>query len=502
MLGRRAKSSTQARDPPTPRFREQARSSLRYLADSKLRLCILTGTVVLLIAFFWSTVSTGAKKSNQTVVLKDGGIQVEEKVPNDLPSVTEAEPVSPVDSLPISPASPRIIMIPFLAQTNAATYRSMEFLKLMKEIHGVGNRKVLEPFIWVAPFNDTGFEEALKTLGKEEAEALVRHPKHRYRFIVGEEFHGLSRYFDLDPLKAWTGLEIERVEDVPNGIIEVDRLLILCGNKTEKRAFKPYRKPFKLHDKLYLKFKDMVCYDKQLQETCTLPSVKDARTIAIVPGFGHPAYECASGSPTATHLLANLDLFWSVRPHFRWAARLREKAEAFKKEKLNGRFISIHWRRGDKMIEEKFRAITPTRLASWISDIKKKYTSGGKPFTAVFLATNSGNPKDIEELQALAGLPVVLHPQTPDWRANIDDSIIEQILCTDSDYFIAAPSCWLFTSGFSRMVMDQREMRGVKDMSMYQYGPEPDARCNLASFKKMMASGGYNYKKKGKKPSS
>jgi hypothetical protein len=76
----------------------------------------------------------------------------------------------------------------------------------------------------------------------------------------------------------------------------------------------------------------------------------------------------------------------------------------------------------------------------------------------VFLATDCGTKWHIDYLKGL--LPIVRYPASGNWEDLLYESVIEQIICIKSDFFLAAPYRYTRCSSFSRWIIDERKLIG------------------------------------------
>jgi len=361
---------------------------------------------------------------------------------------------------------PLLIVVPYTAQLNAAASRYTEVLHLLKTVGSV-DRAIIEPLSWAAPFDDLKFEQTLKDVGANESMKYVRYASERKKLLLGQQFEGIGRYFDLSRLQSWLGASIVKYSAFGQGsIIDIDLMLVFC-DRVQPEFFRDYHK---VTENLTLRIWNRMCYDDIFNKTCKLPSVEEFRNIAIMPmKTGSSLYKCV-GPPVKKYygLMTNRTRWlYEARKYVRWSPRLYAKAYKFQQTHLPGKYVAAHWRRGDKLIEKAYSSVTPDRLARAIGDMIDA-AGGTSVVEYVFLATNSGSPDDVERLKRQLPLPIVTYPYPTQWQDSVDHSVIEQILCSEADWFLGAPSRWEATSAFTRFVMDERTLIGKGSRATFQ----------------------------------
>lgn len=162
----------------------------------------------------------------------------------------------------------------------------------------------------------------------------------------------------------------------------------------------------------------------------------------------------------------NVD-YWGIRSHLVYRDSLVKKADDFISTNMKGRkYLALHWRRGDRNHPE----VGKIREEIVDDEIKMKKllqhyiirpvlkALGKNKLEQVFISTNSGTRWHIDYLKEY--LPLVEHPQSNSWQEFEFDSVVEQIICTKSDYYISSPSSYDKCSSFSRWILDTRKLAG------------------------------------------
>jgi len=364
---------------------------------------------------------------------------------------------------------PRIFWMPILSQTNAAAYRILEFASLLKS--HITERTFVEPTLRLMPLNETAFETFIAKSDQHAQEAHVLRSANRTLFARGHRLEPIGRYFRHDMLRQWLSpISFESVSDLPSGVIEAE-LLIFCD--TANLKYEEYPQLFPISESTTLHFIRRRCYQDEFAASCSFPNVSASSPFIAVAYFWG-SFQCANPALKPKHrpkngkrpvvtLLQDMPSFWKARRGLlRWRPYLYKKAKSFMKNTIKGPYVAVHWRRGDKLVDNFYKRITPHRLAVLVNETLLNRSPSG---TAIFLATNSGSPRDLQELQSLLGLPIVRRPPSHDWTLAGEDSIIDQMLCVEADFFLGAPESWHVTSAFTRWIMDERKIVGKSDDS-------------------------------------
>lgn len=165
--------------------------------------------------------------------------------------------------------------------------------------------------------------------------------------------------------------------------------------------------------------------------------------------------------------------YWGIRSHLIYQDELTSKAREFIKANLNENYIAVHWRRGDRShpemgkvreetveSEKEMKARLDHYLIKPVQKILKRYG-----INKVFLATNSGTQWHIDYLKER--LPIVQYPHSYSWKNLEFDSVIEQLICAESFYYISSPYTYTRCSSFSRWIVDSRKLIGKAGRVMY-----------------------------------
>ena len=161
----------------------------------------------------------------------------------------------------------------------------------------------------------------------------------------------------------------------------------------------------------------------------------------------------------------NPDLdYWGVYKALVHSEHLMTAANDFIKANLNQKYVAIHWRRGDchpefglghgrkdVFDEKEMKKRIDHYLIKPVQKIMRK-----QKINKLFIATNSGNKQHLDYINQK--LPFIQYVPSGDWRDHQFESVIEQIICINSDFYISSPIDYERCSSFSRRIIDGRKV--------------------------------------------
>lgn len=166
--------------------------------------------------------------------------------------------------------------------------------------------------------------------------------------------------------------------------------------------------------------------------------------------------------------------YWEIRKHLQFNKDLIHKADSFISRNQLKKYIAVHWRRGDRVHpemttmseiivedKEKMKKLLDEYLVEPIQHIMED-----RGLNKVFLATNSGTKWHLDYLKKR--LPISQYPASGSWKMREKESIVEQIICSKSGFFLAAPFNYKHCSSFSRWIIDLKIISGNGDAVSHQ----------------------------------
>ena len=168
-----------------------------------------------------------------------------------------------------------------------------------------------------------------------------------------------------------------------------------------------------------------------------------------------------------------------LRAHLVFRDELRAAAAEFAARRLHGEpYIAVHWRRGDRTHPEmgaggraSYDAVAPPRLVRFVRRLLRRHPAARR----VLLLTNSGEAAERAALRAALPQLVEYDPGAvglpTGWAHAQHHSIVEQILGSTADAFLAGPHHFARLSTFARVVVEERELAGRVAGSTYFMQP-------------------------------
>ena len=185
--------------------------------------------------------------------------------------------------------------------------------------------------------------------------------------------------------------------------------------------------------------------------------------------------------------------YWEARRHLAFRDELWAEARAFAAEALGGEpFVALHWRRGDRTHPEMgqeggtaYAAVAPAAVIRHARRLLRLRPSARR----VLLLTNSGVVAELDELGA--ALPLVRYAPRgggggglgagTGWRTLQHDSIVEQILASLAEAFLAGPWDFEKLSTFARVIVEERVLLGQPANSTFYMQPHGKLVMQLES---------------------
>lgn len=323
----------------------------------------------------------------------------------------------------------------FPEQMNSYILLVMEMLLLAKQT----NRIFVFPLLHSHPRNNSKAENG--------------EMKHR-NFVLGKMFLPMENIFDQEILNKYIST------------LSYKDFLDISG-RTLDSLFSFNNRHFNLVDsygsKLYCQ---NIFSTKETEDVIKSPD----RFVGIT-GYQRGKYLVKSTSVWPEHQIND---YWEIRKHLQYRKEFIALADKFIKKRQLDKFIAVHWRRGDRVHPEmttlseiivndraKMKKLLDNYLINPIKEIMEK-----QHLQRVFLATNSGTKWHLDYLKRQ--LPIVLYPPSGSWRNREKEAIVEQVICSKADFFLAAPFNYQRCSNFSRWIIDTRIVEGRGDSISYQ----------------------------------
>jgi len=344
-------------------------------------------------------------------------------------------------------------------QFNSYMFLIMEVILLAKKL----NRVFVLPYIYSQPRNS-----ALCETGELD-------PK---KIILGTRIDPLESYFNINALAEYIDvITLEDFAKISTG--KLSPLLCFQNKYSDTNTVDAYGFKFGLDKKLI--------FDKKTK----IFEITDELSRIEEPFVGISGCDRRNNFDKNCpnwHNRPDLD-YWGVYKALVHSEHLMTAANDFIKANLNGRYIGVHWRRGDFQAnfglghirkdashEKEMKKRINHYLIKLIQKVMKK-----QKINKVFLATNSENKQHLDFIKQK--IPFIRYPSSGDWRDHQFESVIEQIICMKSDFFIASDSgeniritknvpkyghmplridlgysCYERSSSFSRRIIDSRKL--------------------------------------------
>lgn len=317
-------------------------------------------------------------------------------------------------------------------QLNSYMFLIMQVIDLAKKM----NMTFVLPKIEVQPRNSFLAEKGEKDLGK---------------IILGKTQVGMDEFFDRDYLNNYipTVTQDEFLK-ISNQKIE----FLACFNNLHKNTIRSFGTNFDIQDSGLLENINQLNIIKANVIGIT-GLVRGRNGIEINPNW---------------HNKKTLD-YWGIRKSLVHNKKLLREAELFIKKNLPENYVAIHWRRSDRNFYGGFESDFPENkdgmkreLQRLVNLLKKRMNQYGTK--KVFMATDCGTQWHLDFLDKQ--LDIVRYNPSKNWEKYQHDSIVEQIICSKADHFIAAPHNYTSCSSFSRWIIDERILNNLSKHNSYR----------------------------------
>src|SRR3989344_3621901 len=323
----------------------------------------------------------------------------------------------------------------FPEQINSYMFLVMEIILLAKET----GRVFVLPHLHSQPRNN-----ALAESGEDD---------HR-KFVLGKIYIPMERLFDQHLLSKY----VKTIEFKDYLVISKQRVSTLCRFKS-------------LHNHLIDSYGEkLYCDDSLLVRHIDEVKKLDDPFVAIT-GYKRGMFLIKSSPNWPAERQED---YWKIRSHLKYHSRLEVKADEFRRKKELGKYLAVHWRRGDRVHPEMKSVaeeivtddyLMRRRIDEYLIEPIKKTMHDNK-LTRVFLATNSGTKWHLNYLRSR--LPISMYPPARSWRKREENSFVEQIICSKANYFFSSPFNYQRCSSFARWIIDARILSGKGDSVSYQ----------------------------------
>ena len=317
---------------------------------------------------------------------------------------------------------------------NSYVFLIMEILSLAKQL----NRVFVLPPIHSEP---------------RSAELCEKGETDNYKIIMGKRIDPMESFFDISEIDKYIK------------IIPFNEFLKLCEKKLSCLCC--FNNP---HINTITSYNEKFTFNKSLKNK-DVAELKDINEPFLgITGYQRGKYMIKTS--LSWRYDPQMD-YWEIRKHLIYRKEFIEKAEEFIHKKLEEKYLAVHWRGGDRCLAEvtkfqeeiikdekemkkrlEYYLIKPIRKIMRRRNLKK-----------VFLATNSGTKWHVEYLKSR--LPIIIHPSSGRWENLQSESMIEQLICEKSDYYLSSPFNYKNCSSFSRWIIDSRKLAGKGDDVSY-----------------------------------
>lgn len=330
----------------------------------------------------------------------------------------------------------------FPEQFNSHMFLIMEAIYLSKKL----GRTFVLPFIHSHPRNS-----ALCEKGEVD---------HR-KFVLGKINYPLEDFFDINKLSEY--VDIITFED----FIEKTKGQLSCIYTFNKE----YDKSINIYDHTFT-FKKTIRLNN-------IYEINDTESESIALTGCRRRQHTNKNSPN-WHNDPNMD-YWEIRKSLKYKEEFFKTANEFINNKIGfkTKYLAIHWRRGDRVHPElgsdkediindahEMEKMLKYYLIDPIKSIMSSYN-----IEKVFLATNSGTKWHLDYLKT--HLPIIQYEGSGNWQDMQTESIIEQIICIKSNFYISSPYNYQEVSSFSRWIIDEKRILGENKNISYQQKMRP-----------------------------
>lgn len=323
----------------------------------------------------------------------------------------------------------------FPEQLNSYVFLVMEMLLLAKKT----NRVFVLPFLHSHPRNN-----AIAEKGETD---------HR-KFILGKLIFPMEKIFGRDKISKY--------------VLTISHNKFLALSEHRLSTLFCFRNP---HYNIVESYGSKI-YCEKIINTKNIGDVINSKDKYIgITGYTRGKYLIPSSPNWPKNMESD---YWEIRKHLEFNKELINKADLFISQQRLGKYLAVHWRRGDRIHPEmttmseiivedkdKMKKLLDEYLVRPIQDIIVK-----RKLEKVFLATNSGTKWHLNYLKSR--LPIIQFKPSGSWKKREEESILEQIICAKADYFLAAPFDYRHCSSFSRWIIDSKIMEGKNDAVSHQ----------------------------------
>lgn len=275
----------------------------------------------------------------------------------------------------------------------------------------------------------------------------------REEFTFGTFYIPMENFFQMEEIKKYVdAITLDEFLKIKGKHLSV----LCCFDNPHKDEIRSYGINFKFKKAM------MMQNAKELKKL-------EEESVALT-GFDHRHF--INSSPNWPKILK--DDYWKIRRRLIFNKKLLSKAEDFMNKKGLHNYVSVHWRRGDRVLpeinllqeiitenKESMKKMIDKCLVFPLKKIMKK-----EDLEKVFLATNSGTKWHVDYLKSK--LPIIQYPSSGNWRKREEESIIENIICSKAEYFLGAPFKYEHCSSFSRWIIDCMILRGLEHKVEHQ----------------------------------
>lgn len=338
----------------------------------------------------------------------------------------------------------------FPEQFNSYLFLIMEIMRLAQNL----NRVFVSPYFHSHPRNSVLCER-----GETD---------HR-KFILGKQIYPMESLFNIEKLVGY--IEIMPFKD----FVQISNKRLSCLYVFGK----DYNKTIEIYGKEFAFGKSI--RKKNIYEIDDVESPYIALT-------GCRRFKHALKNSPNWHNHPQMD-YWKIRKSFEYKEDLISIAQNFIQKNFKDKYLAVHWRRGDRVHPElgrdkedivndektmenllQYYLIRPIKKIMNVRNLKK-----------VFLATNCGTKWHLDYLEK--NLPIVRYPTSGLWQNMLLESMIEQIICVNSDFYFSSPYKYEKCSSFSRWIIDSRMIIGKEKEKNIAYQKKMRQENLFALFK-------------------